>query len=87
MTVISTSELERNLKAILERLERGGEEVVVVRDDHTVTTMLPGAPGLTAREFLNDLYGILSDAEGEAWLRDMKGFDRTLEEEMRDPWE
>ena len=49
--------------------------------------LIPGAPIMTAREFLGDLYGLLSDDEGEAWLRDMKGADRRLDEELRDPWE
>lgn len=49
--------------------------------------MVAEMPGLAAREFLSDLCGILSDEEGEEWLRDMRGFDRTLDEELRDPWE
>ena len=87
MTVVSTAELERDLKAILERLGRGGEEVVVVRDDHAIARMLPGTPAMTAREFLGDLHAIVTDEEGEEWLRDMKGLDRTLAEDIRARWE
>ena len=38
---------------------------------------------MTALEALGDLYGVLSDDEGESWLRDARGADRQLGVENR----
>jgi antitoxin (DNA-binding transcriptional repressor) of toxin-antitoxin stability system len=87
MTVLTATQLARNLDRVLDRLEHGGEEVLIVRGDQPLARLLPGTPTVTAHEFLSDLYGVLTDEEGEAWLNDMKGMDRTLDEELHDPWE
>ena len=87
MTVLTAGELARNLSRILKRVEHDGEEVVIVRGDHPIARLVPGAPAMAAREALADLYGVLSDEEGESWLRDARGADRQLDGELRDPWE
>jgi len=87
MTVVTLDELSGKLKRILEEVERSGEEVVIVRDDQAVARLLPEAPRMRAREFFGDLPGMLTDEEGEAWLRDIREMDRVLDQGIRDPWE
>ncbi len=86
MKILSATEVSRNFSRVLDELERGGEEIVIVRGRHPVAKMVPGAPRLTALEALADLYRPLDEAEGEAWLDDMVGADRRLRQEVRDPW-
>lgn len=86
MKTLTATEVSRNFSRVLDELERGGEEIVIVRGRHPVAKMVPGAPRLTAIEALGDLYRTLDDAEGRAWLEDMREADRPLRHEARDPW-
>ncbi len=86
MKTLTATEVSRNFSRVLDELERGGEEIVIVRGRHPVAKMVPGAPRLTAIEALGDLYRTLDDADGRAWLEDMRGADRPLRHEARDPW-
>lgn len=87
MTTISVSDFERNFRHFMDQLEKGGEGMIITRDNHPIATILPRPPRMTAFEAFVDIQGNLSDEEGEAWLRDMEGFDRSIEGELRDPWE
>jgi antitoxin (DNA-binding transcriptional repressor) of toxin-antitoxin stability system len=86
MKTMTATEVSRHFSRVLDTLERGEEEIVVLRGRHPVARMVPGAPRMTALEALGDLYRTLDDAEGEAWLEDMAGADRRLRREVRDPW-
>lgn len=86
MKILTATEISRNFSRILDELENGGEEIVVMRGKHPVAKMVPGAPRLTALEALADLYRTLDDSEGRAWLEDMATADRRLQKEIRDPW-
>jgi prevent-host-death family protein len=86
MKTLTATEVSRSFSRVLDELERGGEEIVIVRSGQPVAKMVPGAPRLTALEALADLYRTLDDAEGEAWLEDLAGADRPLRRELRDPW-
>jgi antitoxin (DNA-binding transcriptional repressor) of toxin-antitoxin stability system len=86
MKTMTATEVSRNFSRVLDTLERGDEEIIVLRGKHPVTRMVPGAPRMTALEALGDLHRTLDDADGEAWLRDMEGADRRIRREVRDPW-
>jgi len=86
MKILTATEVSRNFSRVLDELERGDEEIIVMRGKHPVAKMVPGAQRLTALEALADLYHTLDDAEGEAWLRDAAKADRPAGKEMRDPW-
>ena len=86
MKILSATEISRNFSRVLDELEQGGEEIVVIRGKHPVAKMVPGAQRLTALEALADLYRTLDDAEGRSWLRDMAKADRPARKEIRDPW-
>jgi len=87
MKTLSDDELARNLSSVLDDLEHEGEEIVIVRNNRPIGRLVPEPRGMTALEAFGDLYGILTDEEGEAWLKDIEGLDRLLDQELRDPWE
>lgn len=83
---VTATEAARNFSRILDLLEHGSEEIVVVRNHHPVARILPGAPRMTALEALSDLYRTLPEAEGATWVRDARKLDRKRHPKTRDPW-
>ena len=86
MRTVTATEAARNFSRMLDLLEHGSEEIVVLRNNQPVAKLVPGAPRMTALEALADLYRTLGDAEGGAWLEDAKRVDRRLRKQIRDPW-
>jgi len=86
MKILTATEVSRQLSRVLDELERGGEEIVVMRGRHPVAKMVPGAQRLTALEALADLHRILDDETGKAWLKDMARVEHPAKKEMHDPW-
>lgn len=86
MKILTSTEISRNFSRVLDELEHGGEEIVIMRGKHPVAKMVPGAPRLSALEALADLYRTLEDTDGSSWLKDIEEADRRLKKEMRDPW-
>ncbi len=86
MRTMTATEVSRNFRQVLDSLERGNEEIVVVRHHHPIARFIPGTPRMTALEALADLHRTLDDAEGDAWLRDTTKADRPLVAERCDPW-
>lgn len=86
MQTMTATEVSRNFRRVLDSLERGDDEVVIVRHNHPIARLIPGTPRMTALTALADLYCTIDDAEGEAWLKDADGMDRMAAAERRDPW-
>jgi antitoxin (DNA-binding transcriptional repressor) of toxin-antitoxin stability system len=86
MKAITATEVARNLSRILDDLEHGGDEIVVLRNKQPVARLIPGTPRMTALEALSDLHRTLDDTEGDAWLADMQAADHLLVREVQDPW-
>ena len=92
MRRITATEMARNLRTVLDRIEFQGEEVIVVRNHHQIARIVPGPGHQTALEAMADLYRTLPGSAAESWLADRRGGeDRktgagTLSE-LRDPWE
>lgn len=86
MRSMTATEVARGFSRVLDSLEHGGGEIVVVRNNHPVARIVPGTPRLTALEALGDLHHVLDDAEGRAWAADSEKMDRRLVAESRDPW-
>ena len=86
MRTITATEAARNFSRVLDMLEHGTEEIVVVRNNHPVAKLVPGAPRMTALEALGDLHRTLPDREGAAWLKASRKMDRRLRRQIRDPW-
>jgi len=86
MTEVSATELARNLKKVLDRLEHGGEEIVVIRNNHPIARMIPGSPHRTALEAMADLHRTLSPGAAEGWVAEGRSA-RTIADDERDPWD
>jgi antitoxin (DNA-binding transcriptional repressor) of toxin-antitoxin stability system len=86
MKKITATQAARSFSRVLDMMENGTEEIVIVRNDHPVAKLVPGTPQMTALEALSDLYRTLPDQEGAGWLRDAKKRDRRWRKEARDPW-
>lgn len=86
MITMTATEVARGFSRILDKLERGGDEIVIIRNNHPVAKIVPGAPRMNAIEALGDLHGTLDDREGAAWLADIRKGDRKFAAEARDPW-
>ena len=86
MRTVTATEATRNFSRVLDLLEHESEEIVVLRNNQPVAKLVPGAPRMTALEALADLYRTLPDAEGAAWLEDVRRVDRRLRKQVRDPW-
>ncbi len=86
MTTMTATDCSRNFSSVLDKLEFGKEPIEIVRNKHVVARMIPGVSVMSAKEAMGDLFNILSDEEGEAWLKDCQSADHSLAEEMRDPW-
>ncbi len=87
MKVMTDVEFASEVRRVLKEFEGTPEEVVIMHDDRPIARLVPGVPVMVAKEAFGGLAGLLTYEEGEAWLRDMEGFDRPLAEELRDPWE
>ena len=86
MQTMTATEVARRFSRLLDALERGGEEIVIIRNHHPVAKLVPGAARMNALEALADLHATMDDGEGEAWLRDAKLNNRSFAAERRDPW-
>ena len=84
---MTAEDFARDVRGVLDRFERDREEVVIVRDSQPIARLVPGGRLMTPREAFAGLVGILTDEEGEAWLRDAGDLHRVLGQEIRDPWE
>jgi antitoxin (DNA-binding transcriptional repressor) of toxin-antitoxin stability system len=85
MTEMTVTEFARKLRAIFDRIEHGGEEVVLIRNRHPIARIVPGTPWLTAQEAMGDLYGTLPEDAARDWVKDSRT-SATVGEETRDPW-
>jgi antitoxin (DNA-binding transcriptional repressor) of toxin-antitoxin stability system len=84
---MTATQAARGFSRMLDLLENGSEEIVIVRNERAVARLVPGTVQMTALEALSDLYRTLPDVEGRNWLREVKRRDRKWKNESRDPWE
>ncbi len=86
MTQITATELARNLRQVLDRMEFTGEEVVVTRNNQPIARILPGGRRMTALEAMADLYRTLPEEAAAGWIEDSRRGEDDPVEELRDPW-
>lgn len=87
MKTVTATELARNFRTMLDRVEFKHEELIVVRNNHEVARIIPGPSLMTAIEAMSDLYRTLPEKAAADWLKDTRSAGGKLKEEMRDPWE
>ena len=56
MGIMTATEFAKNIKKTLDRLEFGGEEIIITRNNHKIARVIPGAAHMTALEAMADLY-------------------------------
>ncbi|TAN40929.1 MAG: type II toxin-antitoxin system Phd/YefM family antitoxin [Nitrospirae bacterium] len=86
MKTVSATEFSRNFSAIMDRVEHGHEEFIVVRNNHEVARIVPGPAFMTALEALADLYRTIPDSAGKDWLGDSRKSGKKMKDAVRDPW-
>ena len=86
MLTMTATEVSRNFSRVLDSLEHGEKEVMIVRNNRAVARLVPEPQRTVARDVMEGIYGLLSEEEGEQLLKDIESFDRPLSSEMRDPW-
>lgn len=82
---ITATDLSRNFRVMLNRVEFQHEELLIVRNNTPVARLVPGPATMTAAEAFADLYCTLPKAAGDTWLADSR-IDDAMSGEMRDPW-
>jgi len=85
MVEMTVTEFSKKLKAIFDRIEYKGEEVILVRNKHRIARIVPGSPHLTAIEAMGDLYRTLPEDAAVGWSEDSRGTAH-VSDEVRDPW-
>ena len=87
--ILTVTEVARNFSAVLDGVERGQEEVVLVRNHLRIARLVPEPPAQNALEVLGDLYRTLDEGTAAALAtaveRGRKRRRGTLGE-LRDPW-
>ena len=85
MIVMSVTDFSRNIKRVLDSVETGREEIVLVRNKRRIGTLVPGEPFVTAAEAMSDLYRTLPEDAASSWLDDSRMPGSNVPE-LRDPW-
>lgn len=86
MHTVTATELARNFREMLDRVEFKHEELVIVRNNHEVARIIPGPAAMTALEAMADIYRTLPEDAGKGWLKDSKKIKSKLSDKVRDPW-
>lgn len=90
MKTLNVTEVARNFRRVLDDVERGQEEIVLVRNRRHVARLLPEPPSQTADQVFGDLYRTLDDATADALLQSIGKARRTKREtvaDLRNPWD
>ncbi|MCD6352873.1 MAG: type II toxin-antitoxin system Phd/YefM family antitoxin [Proteobacteria bacterium] len=86
MGTMTATEFAKNIKKTLDRLEFGGEEIIIIRNNHKIARLIPGSHHMTALEAMADLYQTLPPDAAQNWREEVRIHGR-LSEEIRDPWD
>src|ERR1039458_8164343 len=73
MKTISSTELARNLRRVLDRLVAEGEEIVIERNHEQIAPLVAGPGRQNALEAMADLYHTLPDDVAATWETDARG--------------
>ena len=85
MQTITATDLSRNFRVMLNRVEFQHEELLIVRNNTAVARLVPGPASMTAAEAFADLYRTLPQEAGDTWLAESR-LDDAMSGEVRDPW-
>jgi prevent-host-death family protein len=89
MKTLTVTEMSRNFSAVIDRIETGQEEVLLVRNNRPVARLVPEPPLQTALEVLGELYRTLDDETAESLTRSIAAGRKSKRGRlaaMRNPW-
>jgi antitoxin (DNA-binding transcriptional repressor) of toxin-antitoxin stability system len=86
MLQITSTELARKFKQMMNLVEFKGEELIIVRNNHQIARIIPGPATMTALEAMSDLYRTLPEDAGTTWMKDSREGATSDLSEVRDPW-
>ena len=86
MRRITATELARNLRQVLDNITSTHEQNVIERNNQQIARIVPCAGHQTALEAMVDLDRTLSEDAAGYWLKDSQSLERTIKEEIRNPW-
>jgi prevent-host-death family protein len=89
MKTLSATDVARNFSAVLDRIERDQEEVILVRNRRPVARLVPEPPAADALSVLGDLYRTLDDGTAERLAAAIRRGRRRMQgrvSELRNPW-
>jgi antitoxin (DNA-binding transcriptional repressor) of toxin-antitoxin stability system len=66
MKTMTVTEVSRNFREVMDGVEEGGEEVVLMRNRRAIARLVPEPAEQTALQVLGDIYRTLDEATGNA---------------------
>jgi antitoxin (DNA-binding transcriptional repressor) of toxin-antitoxin stability system len=85
MQTITATDLSRNFRVMLNRVEFQHEELLIMRNNFPVARLVPGPATMTAVEAFAGLYQTLPESAGKTWLAESR-LEKNDIDEVRDPW-
>ena len=89
MKTLSVTKVARNFRKVLDSVEHGQEEIVLVRNRKQVARLVPEPPCENALEVFGDLYRTLDDRTAAALSAAVSGArkgPRGRVSELKNPW-
>ena len=89
MKTLTVTEVARNFSEVMDGVENGQEEVVLVRNHKAIARLVPEPRAQNALEVLGDLFRTLDDATADALAAAIdsgRKVKRGTIGELRDPW-
>jgi hypothetical protein len=87
---ITSTELARNLRGILDSLPRFGGSIAITRNKQHIATLVPGPVKMNALEALADLYRTLPESAAVGWVNSSVNAHTAgnliLSNHIKDPW-
>ncbi len=89
MKILSVTEVVRNFREVIDSVENGQEEIVLVRNQKQVARLVPEVAPQNALEVFGDLYRTLDDKTADALSSAISATRRKRNGrlfELRNPW-
>jgi antitoxin (DNA-binding transcriptional repressor) of toxin-antitoxin stability system len=89
MKTLTVTEAARNFSRVLDRVVKGQEEIVLIRNHRQIVRLVPEPPDQTALEVMGDLYRTLDDETAEALVEGIcksRKVGRGTIESLKNPW-
>ncbi|MBM2838456.1 MAG: prevent-host-death family protein [Deltaproteobacteria bacterium] len=86
MFIVTATELARNFRTMLDRVEFKHEQLIVIRNNHEVARIVPGPATMTALDAMSDIYNTMPEEAAREWIKDSRKAGKDDLGKVRDPW-